>query len=51
MNVLEALKSRKSVRAFLNRAVEKEKIVSILNTKIEGSGDTYNLSLCSHCLL
>jgi nitroreductase len=32
MDVYEALISRKSVRAFLNRAVEKEKIVSILKT-------------------
>ncbi|MFA5216671.1 nitroreductase [Sulfuricurvum sp.] len=32
MNVFEALISRKSVRAFLNKAVEKEKIETILNT-------------------
>ncbi|MDD4885119.1 nitroreductase [Sulfuricurvum sp.] len=32
MNVFEALKSRKSVRAFLSKAVEKEKIEMILNS-------------------
>lgn len=32
MNVLEALERRKSVRAFLNKPVEKEKIKMILNT-------------------
>lgn len=31
MNVVEALERRKSVRAFLNKAVEKEKIEAILN--------------------
>lgn len=31
MNVFEALKSRKSVRAFLDKTVEKEKIETILN--------------------
>jgi nitroreductase len=39
MNTIEALKKRKSIRAFLDKSVEKDKIVTILETaKLSPSG-------------